>query len=83
MAGGEKSDYGALVGWSSTPFGDRIALHVQSVTTPPPHKLEDVQTKIYLMDRNQAVQLANYLFQLGDTAPPEKKGRGFFARLFG
>ena len=79
----EHHDYGALVGWVSTTVGDRISLRMQSVTKPPPHARSDVHSHIYLMDRNQAAQLANYLFELSGQTPPDRKGRGVLARLFG
>ncbi len=79
----QQKGYGALVGWTSTRTGDRIALHLQSVTRPPPHTAQDVESQIYLMDRNQAVQLANYLFEMGDTKRPDRKDRGWLARMFG
>lgn len=83
MAGQGQEDFGAVVGWSSTATGQRIALHLQSVTKAPPHTAEDVDTRIYLMDRNQAAQLANYLFEISNTSAPSRRGRGLFARLFG
>ncbi|WP_271078686.1 hypothetical protein [Aurantiacibacter sp. MUD61] len=76
-------DYGALVGWASSQAGDRISLRMQSVTKPPPHERDDVHSHIYLMDRNQAVQLANYLFEISGQSRPSRRGRGLFARLFG
>ena len=78
-----QQDYGALVGWTSTRTGDRVALHLQSVDKPPPHKQADVQTQIYLMDRNQAMQLANFLFEMGGTTIPDRSDRSWIKRLFG
>ena len=83
MAEREHHDYGALVGWVSQVTGKRVALHLQSVVKAPPHKGDDVQTQIYLMDRNQAAQLANYLFEIAGTRPPDRKRRGLLSRLFG
>jgi len=83
MAKTEQHDYGALVGWTSTRTGDRVALHLQSVTKPPPHSQDDVQTQIYLMDCNQAMQLANFLFEMGGTTTPNRKDRSLLKRLFG
>lgn len=83
MANKEHHDYGALVGWTSTRTDDRIALHLHSVSKPPPHAQDDIQSRIFLMDRNQAMQLANFLFEMGDTSKPSKRGRSAFARLFG
>ncbi|AKQ42816.1 hypothetical protein CP97_13440 [Aurantiacibacter atlanticus] len=79
----QSEDYGAVVGWSSTTVGDRVTLHVQSVAKPPPFSKDDVKTQIYLMDRNQAMQLANYLFEMGDTTSPRRSDRSLLKRLFG
>ena len=79
----EQKGYGALVGWTASQTRDRVALHLQSVSKAPPHTADDVETQIYLMDRNQAMQLANYLFELGNTTTPSKRGRGLMSRLFG
>lgn len=76
-------DYGALVGWTSTNQGDRLTLRMQSVSKPPPHSSADVHSHLYLMDRNQAVQLANYLFEITGQSKPEARDRGLLARLFG
>ena len=76
-------DYGALVGWTSSWVGGKLALRVQSVTKPPPHGPDDVHTHVYLMDRNQAAQLANYLFEMGELSLPEAKRPGLLKRMFG
>ncbi|GGD65960.1 hypothetical protein GRI62_10940 [Erythrobacter arachoides] len=76
-------DYGALVGWTSSWVDGRLALRVQSVTKPPPHDKQDVHTHVYLMDRNQAAQLANFLFEMGDHSKPDTGGRKLLKRLFG
>lgn len=82
MSDPSHTDYGALVGWASSTAGDRLSLRMQSVTKPPPHASGDVHSHIYLMDKNQAVQLANYLYEWsGETRPGKRKG--LLARLFG
>ncbi len=78
-----RDDYGALVGWTSTRSGDRLTLRLQSVRTPPPHAEEDVDSRLYVLDDNQAAQLANYLFEMSGQSKPSRRGRGLFARLFG
>ena len=83
MADPSHQDYGALVGWVSSSAGGRLTLRLQSVTKPPPHTETDVHSHIYLMDMNQAAQLANYLFEMSGQTPPDKRDRGFFKRLFG
>lgn len=76
-------DYGALVGWTTSVAGDRLTLHVQSVTKPPPHTDDDVHSHVYMMDRNQAAQLANHLFEVCNHTKPNASGRGLLKRLFG
>lgn len=74
--------HGALVGWSAERVGSRMALKIQSVQTPAPHRKEDIQSFLYVMDRNQAVQLGNYLFEIAGQTPPRRK-RSWFDRLLG
>ena len=76
-------DYGALVGWTSTQAGERLTLRLQSVTKPPPHAEDDVHSHIYLMDKNQAAQLANYLFEISGHTKPDRSDRGLLKRMFG
>lgn len=83
MSSSRNESYGALVGWTSTRTGDRVALHLQSVTKPPPHQKDDITTQIYLLDRNQAAQLGNFLFEMGDATPPRKSDRSWLRRMFG
>lgn len=74
--------YGVLVGWKSQDLHDRIILRVQSVRKPPPHTEDDVHHSVYMLDKNQAVQLGHYLFQVsGQTKPSARPG--LLARLFG
>ena len=73
-------DHGALVGWRSQDLGDRIVLRMESVTTPPPHRDEDVRTFLYMVGKQQALQLATELFRLADAEPPRPRRRTFFRR---
>jgi len=74
--------YGVLVGWTHQDMGKRLVLRMQSVNKPPPHSAEDVHTFNYIMDKNQAVQLGNYLFKLTGQTAPRKKKRSWLDRLF-
>ncbi|KLE34689.1 hypothetical protein [Aurantiacibacter luteus] len=76
-------DYGALVGWTGSLSGERVTLRLQSVTRPPPHTEDDVHAHVYMLDTNQAAQLANYLLKMCDLSPPDRVNRGLLARLFG
>lgn len=76
-----RESYGALVGWKSDDLYDRIILRLETVTTPPPHRREDITKSVIIVDKNQAVQLGNYLFEIsGQTKPPRRLS--WFARLF-
>jgi|GEM_PF-437058 len=73
----------ALVGWNTMELGERLVLHLQTVTTPPPHNKDDVTSHYYVISRNQAVQLGNYLFKVTGQTPPRKHKRGMLDRLLG
>ncbi|SFP07059.1 hypothetical protein [Qipengyuania nanhaisediminis] len=82
--GKDSSDenFGILLGWNSSPAGERIALKMQS-TRKIVESEEDVREYRYFLSKEQAVQLGNYLYTLaGETAPIRKK-RGLIERLFG
>lgn len=73
---------GALVGWESTTLGKRRILRLQYVTTPPPHKPQDIHRVNFALDEHQATQLGQFLFQIaGQTSPLRKKG--LLEKLFG
>lgn len=76
-------DYAVLVGWTAEVAGERMTLRMQCVTTPPPHRSGDVHSHFYFMDRQQALQLANQLFEMTDETKPESSGRSWLTRLFG
>lgn len=74
--------YGALVGWKSDDLHDKLVLRMQIVHKPPPHTREDVQHSVLVLDKNQAVQLGTYLFQVtGQTMPRPRSS--WLSRLFG
>ena len=82
MTATDSDYYGALVGWTSQDLGKRAVLQVQSVTKQAPHTAEDVHSFNFLIDKNQAVQLGHYLFELaGQRAQPRKKS--WLDRLLG
>lgn len=81
VADSEDSSYGALVGWTTQGSGDRLTLRLQSVKTPPPHTDEDVHSFYVVMDRQQAVQLGNFLFDMAGQSLPEKPRRNWLARM--
>jgi len=71
----------ALVGWSTMQMGERLVLHLQSVTKPPPHRKDDITSQYFVITQNQAVQLGNYLFEITGQTPPRKHKRGMLEKL--
>lgn len=76
-------DYAALVGWTAEVAGDRMTLRLQGVTKPPPHQPGDVHSQYYFIDRQQALRLANNLFEMLNENKPERSRRSRLARMFG
>ena len=73
-------DFGILLGWRIDPAGERLAVKLQSASRVP-ERDEDVREYRYFLSREQAVQLANNLFQHAGTTPPREPG--VFRKLFG
>lgn len=78
----DNRSYGALVGWKSDDLHDKIVLRMQIVSKPPPHAPDDIHHSVVVMNKNQAVQLGNYLFQAAGLAKLKKR-RTWFRRFFG
>ena len=76
-------DFGALVGFALTPHGERVTLRLETVSTPPPFAPGDIEETFVILNRNQAAQLANTLFDALDLTPPDRQGRTALRRLFG
>ncbi|NVE93366.1 hypothetical protein [Altererythrobacter lutimaris] len=75
----DKLDTGALVGWRADDLGQRVVLHLQTMHRNGSSERE-MRERAILLDRNQAVQLANYLFEAIGETKPAKRGaiRAFF-----
>lgn len=71
---------GALVGWKLNDLGKRMVLHVQTM-----HRTESEEKQLreraIMLDRNQAVLLANYLYEITGQSKPKR--RNFLQALFG
>ena len=81
-AGDRPDNQGALVGWKAQDLHDRVVLRMQFVRTPPPHSRDDVHDAVFVLEKNQAVQLGNYLFEVSGQTRPARRG-SWFSRLFG
>jgi hypothetical protein len=75
--------HGALVGWTHHCAGDNLMLRVESVRSKAAADRNDPDIFRFLMTKQQAAVLGNYLIQLsGQTARDPKDGR-WFRRFFG
>lgn len=78
----ERESYGVLVGWSHHTMGNRIDLKLQSVQSTRNLKQDEIDEHHFVMTREQATVLANYLFKITEQTPPRPR-RGLLARWFG
>lgn len=69
----DKLDTGALVGWRADDLGQRVVLHLQTMHRSGSQDRE-LRERAVLLDRNQVVQLANYLFEVSGETKPQKRG---------
>lgn len=70
----DKLDTGALVGWRADDLGQRIVLHLQTMHREAGQD-RMLRERAILLDRNQAVQLANYLFEVTGETKPKKRSK--------
>jgi hypothetical protein len=64
-------DTGALVGWQANDLGSRMVLRLQTM-----HRTEENERELgesaVLLDRNQAVPRADYLYEITDEPRPKR-----------
>ncbi len=76
----EHFDTGALVGWKANDLGSRIVLTIQTM-----HKTDggdnELHERAVMVDRNQTVLLANFLYELTGQSKPQR--RTLLQTLFG
>jgi hypothetical protein len=78
----DRNDYAVLVGWTHSEFADKLDLRLQTVQSTRHLQHGEVDNHHVVMTPNQAVLLANYLFEVtGQTQPSPRRGR--LARWFG
>lgn len=83
MSTPDQYSYGTLVGWTTQDLGSKVVIRLQSVTTPTPHSESDVHSAYFMMDKNQAVQLGDCLYELAGQRAPATRKRFWLRRLFG
>ncbi|MGN7928964.1 hypothetical protein [Sphingopyxis sp. 22461] len=76
-------NFGALVGWTHHDAGDRIMLRLESVQSSEAVKKHDPDLFRFLMTKQQAAILGNYLVRVSGQPPLTPKKRRWFRRYFG
>lgn len=77
----EHMDAGALVGWKANSLGSRIVLNVQTMHQGEDGSEKEMRERAVLIERNQAVLLANYLYEITGQSKPRR--RSFLQSIFG
>ena len=77
----DQMDAGALVGWKANSLGSRIVLNVQTMHPSEEGEDKEMRDRAILVDRNQAVLLANYLYEITGQSRPRR--RSFLQSIFG
>lgn len=77
----DRETYGVLVGWSHHPIGARLDLKLQCIQSSRNLAQNEIDSHHFVMTREQAAVLANYLFRIADATPPSRR-KGRFARWF-
>ncbi|ANY19307.1 hypothetical protein A6F68_00778 [Tsuneonella dongtanensis] len=71
--GNTVDNFGALVGWKHQDLGDRVVVCMQSKHSSGGAPSDPVDEFHYIMTKNQAAVLANYLFTLSGRLPQAKR----------
>jgi len=77
----DQMDAGALVGWKANSLGSRIVLNIQTMHQSDGDDDKEMRERAILIERNQAVLLANYLYEITGQSKPRR--RSFLQSLFG
>lgn len=75
--------HGALVGWTHRSAGDHLMLSVESVRSKAAADRHDPDIFRFLMTKQQAAVLGNYLIELSGQSASDPKDRSWFRRFFG
>ena len=71
-----------LVGWTAQDYGASMILRLETVTNLPESE-DDVLVSRMVMNKDQAVQLGNMLFEMSGTLPPKKGKAPLLDRMMG
>lgn len=76
----DQIDAGALVGWKANNLGSRIVLNLQTMHLAEGEDKE-MRERAIMMESNQAVLLANYLYEITGQSRPRR--RSLLESIFG
>ena len=84
QAGGDQGGTrcGVIVGWVHHPVGNGIDLALQSAVSAEALARDEVNTHHFLMTRNQALLVANYLLDATGQTLPRRRRPSLLRRLF-
>jgi hypothetical protein len=71
--------FGALVGWTHHDLGERVMIKLQSTRRTDLGDGEPLDEFRYLMTKNQAAVLGQYLYSISGRLPQPAKKRRWFA----
>lgn len=75
--------FGVLIGWTHHDLNDRLDLRLQSTQSTRCGAPAEVDSHHFMMTRNQALVLANYLFSVTGQGPPRRHRKGLLGWLLG
>jgi hypothetical protein len=75
--------YGVLVGWVHHDAGERVMLRLESVQSMAAAEKHDPDVFRFLMTKQQAALLGNYLMRLSGQTIVDPAPQGWFRRFFG
>ncbi|WP_435417808.1 hypothetical protein WAB17_13210 [Parerythrobacter aurantius] len=76
----ETDYYEVLVGWAFDDYADRVLLRLQSAHRDDGERV--IEERRIMIRKDQAVLLANHMFQVSGHIPPQRKRPSFWRRLF-
>jgi hypothetical protein len=80
---GGAASFGVLVGWTHREFNGRLNLQLQTIQSTRLASPDDADAHHFILTKNQAAVLANYLYQVSGQTPPRPHRRSWLKRVFG
>jgi hypothetical protein len=75
--------FGVLVGWTHSDFSGGLNLKLQTLRSSRLKEPDEPDSHHFIMSKNQAAVLANFLFQVSGQTPPVRHKRSLLKRVLG